>query len=220
MNRTRVKICGITSVEDALSASELGADAIGLVFYARSRRCVSAARAAEIVRALPAFVSAVGLFVDAERGEVEAVLEQVHLDCLQFHGSEGLAFCESFGRPYMKAVRVADSMSAIQITEKRREYSSASAILLDAFEAGVAGGTGRTFDWTKARECSAGSGAPIVLAGGLGPDNVATAISELIPWAVDVSSGVEKQPGQKDPTKMKAFFEQVRQVEEVGNGRS
>src|SRR5690606_35143294 len=162
--RTRVKICGLTTVEHARVAADLGADAIGLVFYAASSRHVSLQQALQIREALPAFVTVVGPFVDPSEGEVESVLKSLHLDCLQFHGAETAAFCRSFGLPYMKALRVRDGLD---ISAEISKYSDSSAILLDSFDKNAAGGTGTTFDWQVARRCVQESEASIVLAGGL-----------------------------------------------------
>jgi len=209
MQRTRVKICGLTNPEQALQACELGADAIGLVFYPKSSRAISVSQAAQIQQSFPAFVSAVGLFVNPTREEVEAVLQQVHLDCLQFHGAESEAFCRSFSVPYMKAIRVRDGLD---IGEEISKYSSSSAILLDSYDESSAGGTGKQFNWDIARQCVQTSPAKIVLAGGLDDSNVATAIKHVRPYAVDVSSGVEDAPGSKSIERMQAFFNEVRSV--------
>jgi phosphoribosylanthranilate isomerase len=207
--RTRVKIFGLTKPEEALQACELGADAIGLVFYAKSSRALSIAQAALIAQSLPAFVSAIGLFVNPSVEEVEQVLEQVHLDCLQFHGDEDETFCRSFGIPYMKAIRVRDGMDLdLEISK----YSKSSAILLDSYDKHVAGGTGKRFDWDIAARSVQTGAAKIVLAGGLDDTNVAAAIKHVRPYAVDVSSGVEKAPGTKSIERMQAFFNEVRSV--------
>lgn len=201
--RTRVKICGITRVDDALNAARAGCDAIGLVFYAKSARCVNAAQAAEIAAALPPFVAKVGLFVDASAEEVASVLSAVRLDLLQFHGDEPPEFCERFGRPYMKAVRVRAGTNLLQYAAR---YASASALLLDAYQEGVPGGTGLTFDWSLIPPQMT---KPLVLAGGLNPDNVAEAIRTTRPYAVDVSGGVEREKGIKDAARIAAFMQGV-----------
>lgn len=203
---TRVKICGITRVEDASAAAAAGADAIGLVFYAPSPRAVEPARAAEIVRALPPFVTTVGLFVDAPAEQVRAVLEQVPLDVLQFHGDEPEPYCLQFGRPYLKAIRVraGDDLNALA-----SQWPSASGILLDSFKPGVPGGTGLTFDWSMIPSERSWS---LVLAGGLDASNVAEAVSRVKPWAVDVSGGVEAAKGIKDANKINAFVHEVKRV--------
>ncbi len=201
--RIRVKICGITRVEDALAAASFGSDAIGLVFYEQSPRHVSIDRAAEIVAALPAFVSAVGLFVDARPEQVRAVLDHVRLDVLQFHGDESPAYCAQFGLPYLKAVRVRPDTNLVQYAA---DYADARALLLDAFAEGVPGGTGQKFDWSL---IPGELGKPVILAGGLTPGNVGEAIHAVHPYAVDVSGGVEKEKGIKDAEKMAAFMRGV-----------
>ena len=201
---TRVKICGITAIEDGLHAAHAGADAIGLVFYAKSPRYVEAATAAAIVRALPPFVTVVGLFVDALEDYVRAVLERVPLDLLQFHGNESPTYCARYGRPYLKAVRVREDTDLLQCAA---DYAAAQALLLDAYVPGVPGGTGERFDWTRIPAALAKS---IVLSGGLTPDNVREAIGQVHPWAVDVSSGVEAGPGRKDPAKVSLFIERAK----------
>jgi phosphoribosylanthranilate isomerase len=197
---TRVKICGITRAQDGREAARLGADAIGLVFYPPSPRNVSAEVARGIVAALPPFVTAVALFVDPERAWVESVLSACPVDVLQFHGDESPAFCRSFGRPYLKAVRM---RPGIDLAAKAADYADARGLLVDAFVEGVAGGTGARFDWTL---LPASLPVPLVLSGGLDPDNVALAVSTVRPDAVDVSSGVEQTKGIKDVAKMAAFI--------------
>ena len=162
--RTRVKICGITRPEDARLAAQLGADALGLVFYANSRRGLDLQQAQEIRAAIPAFVSVVGLFVDPQRNQVDEVIAHLHLDCLQFHGDKTPEFCQSFAVPYMKAIRV---RSGIDPLPSIKRYKQASAILLDSYDPDQAGGTGKQFDWTVARHCVDRSPLPVVLAGGL-----------------------------------------------------
>ncbi|WP_321347397.1 phosphoribosylanthranilate isomerase [Halopseudomonas oceani] len=202
----RIKICGITRVEDALAAAEAGADAIGLVFYAPSPRAVDARQAAHIVAALPPFVTTVGLFVDAEPDAVREVLSQVPLDVLQFHGDETDEYCRQFGRPFLKAVRV---QNAEQLTDVAARWPGASGILLDSYKPGVPGGTGEVFDW---RLVPVKRDWNLVLAGGLTADNVHQAIREMRPWAVDVSGGVEASKGIKDVAKINAFVQEVKRV--------
>lgn len=214
MSRTRTKICGITRVEDVYAASALGADALGFVFHPPSPRAVDVDRAAELVAATPAFVSAVGLFVDPAEDEVRAVLDRVPLDVLQFHGDESPAFCASFGRPWIKALRMRDELDPVAECAR---YAGARGILLDTFVAGRAGGTGQTFDWRRVPAALAGR---VILAGGLDPGNVAQAIAAVRPWAVDVSGGVEERdeqgrprPGIKSGAAMAAFMRGVASVQ-------
>jgi phosphoribosylanthranilate isomerase len=201
----RVKICGITRNEDMSAACVAGADALGFVFYAKSPRNLSIEQAASLIKALPPFVQSVGLFVDAEPSFVRAVLEAVPLDLLQLHGGETPEYCRQFGRPYLKAVRVRPGVDLVKYAS---DFSDARALLLDAFVPGVPGGTGERFDW---RLIPAGLNKPIILSGGLNPDNVAEAVQTVQPWAVDVSSGVESAPGIKDAAKVAAFIERARQ---------
>jgi phosphoribosylanthranilate isomerase len=201
----RVKICGITRNEDLSTACAAGADALGFVFYAKSPRNLSIERAASLVRALPPFVQSVGLFVDAEPGFVGAVLDAVPLDLLQFHGDETPEYCRQFNRPYLKAVRVRPGVDLVKYAS---DFADARALLLDAYVPGVPGGTGERFDW---RLIPAGLNKPIILSGGLNPDNVAEAVQTVQPWAVDVSSGVESAPGIKDVAKVAAFIERAKQ---------
>lgn len=201
--RTRVKICGITRPEDGIAAASAGADAIGLVFYARSPRHVTPQQARAVINALPPFVTTVGLFVDASRTEIENVLREVPLDTLQFHGEESPEFCASFNRPYFKAISMREG---IDLRGEAERFSSASALLVDTFQAGVPGGTGVSFDWSR---LPADLSKPLILAGGLNPDNVAQAIIQARPYAVDVSSGVEAAKGIKDAEKIAAFMRGV-----------
>ncbi|SUD40543.1 N-(5'-phosphoribosyl)anthranilate isomerase [Ectopseudomonas mendocina] len=205
--RVRSKICGITRVEDALAAVEAGADAIGLVFYAKSPRAVSVEQAAEIVQALPPFVTSVGLFVNMPREQLLAVLQQVPLDLLQFHGDESPAECEDYGRPYIKALRVRPGEN---VAAAMAPYAGARGILLDTFVEGVPGGTGAAFDWSLVPQ---GVARPIILAGGLEAHNVAAAIRQVRPYAVDVSGGVEASKGIKDAGKIRAFVKSVRDAQ-------
>jgi phosphoribosylanthranilate isomerase len=201
--RTRVKICGITRVEDALAAVEHGADAIGLVFYDKSPRNVNPQQAAEIVAALPVFITTVALFVDAEPEFVSSILSAVRLDLLQFHGDETPAQCRQYAMPYMKAIRVKTDTNLLQYA---LDYSDAKALLLDTYTEGVAGGTGQVFDWKLIPK---NMSHPIVLAGGLNADNVGSAIQQVRPFAVDVSGGVELTKGIKDAAKIAAFMRGV-----------
>lgn len=201
--RTRVKICGITRVEDARVAAYCGADAIGLVFYAASPRAVTVDQADQIARSLPAFVTCVGLFVNPRPEEVEEALKQVAIDCLQFHGEETADFCQQFGRPYIKAIRVTDDTD---IKYQASQYSQARAVLLDAFVKDIPGGTGQCFDWTR---IPADCPRPVILAGGLSVANVVEAIRQAHPYAVDVSGGVERGKGIKDQAKIRQFIAEV-----------
>jgi len=200
---TRVKICGITRVEDALAAADAGADAIGLVFYPQSPRHVAISKAVDICAALPPFITTVALFVDADANDVQAVLSQVPIDLLQFHGEESQAYCLQFGKPYLKAVRMKPDLNLVQYAAI---YKSAKALLLDAYVPGKAGGTGATFDWNLIPKQMP---LPIVLSGGLTPANVGEAIKTVHPWAVDVSSGVESSPGIKDAVKISEFIKGI-----------
>ncbi|WP_278412581.1 phosphoribosylanthranilate isomerase [Stutzerimonas kunmingensis] len=204
MSVVRSKICGITRVDDALTAAKAGADAIGLVFYAKSPRAVDVRQAREIVAALPPFVTTVGLFVNASRCEINEILDAVPLDMLQFHGDETPAQCEGFHRPWFKALRVGNGED---IEAKVARYANASGILLDTFVAGVPGGTGERFDWSL---IPAALAKPLILAGGLTAENVQQAIAQVRPYAVDVSGGVEASKGVKDASKVMAFVGRVR----------
>lgn len=204
MSVVRSKICGITRIEDALVAADAGADAIGLVFYGKSPRAVSLQQAQAIIAALPPFVTTVGLFVDASSSELSAILDAVPLDLLQFHGDETPDDCERFQRPYIKALRV---QPGVDLAAQIALYSAAAGVLLDTFVAGVPGGTGEAFDWSLVPR---GLNVPIILAGGLTPDNVRCAIEQVQPYAVDVSGGVEASKGIKDAEKIRAFTRAVR----------
>lgn len=205
--RTRVKICGITREQDAVEAAHAGADALGFVFYPPSPRAVSAERAAELCQLLPPFIERVGLFVNASVSEVQAVLDIVPLSLIQFHGDESPDFCQQFATPYIKAIRISAD-NAEQALQQIEAHSMAQGFLLDAYEKGVPGGTGKTFDWSK---IPAELDQPLVLAGGLDADNVAQAMAEVAPYAVDVSSGVEVSPGVKDLAKINQFMQSVMQ---------
>lgn len=207
-SRTRIKICGITRPQDAARAVELGADAIGLVFYQPSPRCVSVEQALNIVANIPPFVSIVGLFVDSDRNDLNRILEQVPIDLLQFHGDESPKDCDGYNCPFIKAIRMRDG---VDLLEEANRFETASGLLLDTYQAGVPGGTGESFDWTRVTEArEQGLVKPIILAGGLNPANVDEAIAVASPYAVDVSGGVESSKGIKDHEKMAAFVEAVR----------
>jgi len=199
MNTIRTKICGITQPEDALAAAELGADAIGLVFYAKSKRAVSIEQAQAVVRNLPPFVSVVALFVNENEQTIREILRQVPIDVIQFHGDEDDDFCRRFDRPYLKAVRV---QSAADIQTACAKFPNARALLFDAYHPTEYGGTGQSFDWTMLSE---DLGKPWILAGGLTPENVVDAVRTSGAAAVDVSGGVESSAGIKDKKKIAAF---------------
>jgi phosphoribosylanthranilate isomerase len=202
--RTRVKICGLTREQDVRSVVALGADAIGLVFHAPSPRAVSLELAAALAAQVPAFVTVVGLFVDAEPEAVRTVLRQVPLGALQFHGNEPPEYCAVFDRPWIKAVAMRDGIDPL---EQARRYAGAASLLLDTFDARVAGGTGKRFDWDRV---PADLAPRIVLAGGLDAGNVAEAVMRVRPYAVDVSGGVEASKGIKDRNKIAEFMQGVR----------
>ena len=204
---TAVKICGITRIEDALFAAHAGAHAVGMIFYPKSPRFVERGVAASIVKALPPFVTPVALFVDQPAAQIAHAIETVRPQLLQFHGDEVSDFCRSFGLPYIKAVRV---RAGVDLLQYARQYPDAKGLLLDAFVEGSHGGTGSAFDWSLIpREFPL----PLILAGGLDPDNVGEAVRRLRPWAVDVSSGVEATKGIKDAAKVAAFIRGVRNAD-------
>ena len=197
---TKVKICGFTEAENAREAAIAGVDAVGLVFYDKSPRNVDIFRAQEIIEALPPFVNRVGLFVNANPSFVDEVLCEVPLDTLQFHGDESLLDCSQYQMPFIKSLRVKPETNVLKVAD---EFSSASAILLDSFNPSAYGGTGEAFDWSLA---CVDISLPIILAGGLNETNVSAAISQVKPYAVDASSGVESAPGVKDIDKIVAFI--------------
>ncbi|MGV6808011.1 MAG: phosphoribosylanthranilate isomerase [bacterium] len=200
MQKTRVKICGITSVAAAESAVESGADAIGLVFYGKSPRAIKPEIARDIARSVGPFVTVVGLFVNAERADIGKTAMSVGLDLIQLHGNETPEFCQGLGMPYIRALRMSPGMDVVGECGK---YPNARGILLDAWNPEKYGGTGETFDWNRVPHsiCK-----PLVLAGGLTPENVAQAVAEVKPYAVDVSGGVESAPGVKSDELMKEFI--------------
>lgn len=205
--RTRVKICGFTRPQDAAMAVRLGVDALGLVFYPPSPRAVTIEQAQAIVAGLPPFVTVVGLFVDEQPALIRQVLAAVRLDVLQFHGDEAPEACRCYGKPYMKAVRMASEVDVARVAE---DYQDAAGLLLDAWHPDAKGGTGQAFDWTR---IPAACRLPIVLAGGLTPANVRQALTVVRPFALDVSSGVESAKGVKDFDKMAAFLNEVYQFD-------
>lgn len=204
MKRTRIKCCGMTRVEDALLAAELGADAVGVVITARSKRRVELAQARAIVAAMPPFVTTVALLMDDSEETVRAVIEQVRPNLLQFHGSESDAWCAQFGRPYLKAIAMGEGAAALP---RLRDYPRAAGLLLDGHGLGEPGGSGKAFDWSL---MPAELAQPLMLAGGLHAGNVGEAVRIARPWAVDVASGIEASPGIKDPARLAAFIAAVR----------
>lgn len=200
----RVKICGITNLEDARLAAELGAQALGFIFYPKSPRSIKPEAARQIIAHLPPLVLSVGVFVNEAAALVLEVAEMVRLDWVQLHGEEPPEYCRFLYRNVMKAIRVQDQSSLEQM---QRYQGSVRAFLLDTYTSGPRGGTGESFDWSLARQ--AREYGPVVLAGGLRPENVAAAIREASPLAVDVASGVEASPGKKDPARLRAFFQAV-----------
>ena len=210
ITRTRVKICGITSIEDASDVCAAGADSIGLVFYEKSPRNVSIAQAKEICDSLPPLVTCVGLFLDPSSDFVNAVLDEVKLDLLQFHGLETPEFCDSFTRPYIKAIGMEGISSEAEFEQKSKKYTNAKGFLVDSHATGKAGGTGKTFDWKNVPQTQQ---KPIILAGGLNPENIADALQQLDLYGVDLSSGVESQAGIKDPEKIKKLMNEVYRVQ-------
>lgn len=203
LKRTRVKICGVTNIEDANASVLAGADAIGLVFYKASPRNVSISLAKQITDNISPFVNCVGLFVDADNTYINEVIKEVAIDTIQFHGQETEQTCALFNKPYIKAVRMNESVCLYDEIEK---YPTAKALLLDAYVNGVPGGTGKAFDWSIIPN---NLSKPIILAGGLDITNVKKAISQVEPFGVDVSGGVEKEKGIKDPIKIKKFISET-----------
>ena len=206
MQRTRIKFCGITQGSDMQQAVSLGVDAIGLVFADASPRAVDVQQACSLINQCGPFVTRVGLFMDQDASTIKDIINQVPLDMLQFHGQETEQFCASFALPYLKSV----AMGGSDATKANYDYASASALLLDSNELGQPGGTGKTFDWKAMPKLNR----PIIIAGGLNAGNVAEAIKQLAPYAVDVSSGIESSKGIKDINKMKDFIKSVRIADE------
>jgi len=203
MSRTRIKICGITRSEDGLCAAKYGADAIGLVFYPPSPRFVSIDQAMAITTVMPAFVNKVGVFVDTEISEIQSILNNVQLDVLQFHGEEPESICNSFNLPYIKAIRM---HANIDLEKTMNTYPTARGFLLDTHNPGLVGGTGEHFDWKRVPQ---NIDRPIILAGGLNSANVTKAINVVLPYAVDISGGVESEKGIKDADKIREFVDTV-----------
>ncbi|MDM7481745.1 MAG: phosphoribosylanthranilate isomerase [Halomonas sp.] len=199
--RTRIKFCGFTRHEDVAQAVALGVDALGFVMWPRSARGIDPDALAALAAPVPAFVTRVGLFVNPDVALVEACLP--HLDLIQFHGDEPADFCAQFDRPWIKALRMRDNLDLHQAAQ---QYAAAQALLLDAYRPGVPGGTGETFDWSR---IPAALQKPVILAGGLTVENIAAAVAQVAPYAVDVSGGIEAAPGQKDARRMADFVAQV-----------
>ncbi len=206
MSRTRIKFCGIRRPADAQAAVALGVDAVGFVLVPQSKRHVALPRAAAIRAKLPPFVDAVALFMNASATEVRAAIKAIKPDLLQFHGAETPEFCASFGLPYLKAIAM---KGAVNLPKEARRYKLARGLLLDGNAPGAMGGQGETFDWSQAQ----GVKLPLILAGGLTPANIGRAVRLVRPYAVDVSSGIERAPGIKDAAKMRAFVEAVRRAD-------
>lgn len=200
---TRVKFCGLRHKDDIAEAVALGVDALGFVFYEPSSRCVAPEDAATLTRSVPAFLTRVGLFVNENAETIKRIFEIAQLNLIQYHGEESPEFCDSVGLPYIKAFRVQQDMD---IRGAMDRYPNASGFLLDAYVRGQPGGTGERFDWGLIPR----SYAPIILAGGLTPDNAKDAIEQVAPWALDVSGGIESKPGRKDPDKMARFMDACR----------
>ena len=207
ITRTRIKICGITREQDVLTVARSGADALGLVFYEKSPRHVGLQQAAKLARSVPPFVTVVGLFVNPSTEFVHEVLSKMPLDVLQFHGEETPDFCQQFGKPYLKAIRVKAGVDLLQCASR---YADAQGLLLDAFIEGTHGGTGESFDWSIIPHDLP---LPVILSGGLHAGNVADAIKQVRPYAVDVSSGVEASKGIKDAAKIAAFINEVKRID-------
>ena len=203
---TRIKICGITNLADAQLVVECGAAALGFIFYPPSQRSITPAKAAEICAALPPFVAKVGVFVNESAAVIQQTLTDCRLDVVQLHGEERPGFCRQFTVKVIKAIRVRDANSL----KAAAEYD-VDALLLDTYTADQRGGTGQVFDWALARQAKTTVRVPIILSGGLAPENVGAAIRQVAPFAVDVASGVESAPGRKDPEKLRRFFEAVRE---------
>ena len=192
----KIKICGITNIEDALNASLLGADALGFVFVGKSPRYITPLNTSIIIDALPPFISKVGLFVNPSKEEVEDAIRVAKFDLLQFHGDENEEFCNQFNLPYIKAISV---KSEVNLVEYETNYNSASALLLDTYSEKARGGTGTTFDWNL---IPAEESKPLIIAGGLNNENITDLLRHTTPYAVDVSGGVEVLKGKKDYKKM------------------
>jgi phosphoribosylanthranilate isomerase len=203
----KIKICGITNAQDAEAAVAAGADALGFVFYAQSPRCIEPAVAKRIIAQLPPFILSVGVFVNQDQETIRNIYNECGLAFAQLHGDETPAFCESLGRPILRALRLRDRGSLLALAEYKGRMD-VRGFVVDAFSAEAYGGTGQTVDWSLAREVA--KAAPILLAGGLTPGNVQEAVRQVQPYGVDVSSGVEERPGKKDHEKIRAFTRAIR----------
>lgn len=212
--RTRVKICGLTSADDARLAVDAGADALGVVYYEPSPRCARLDAAADIRAVVPAFVSLVLVTVDLDVSVHQRWIKALRPDILQFHGDETPAWCEQFGMPYIKSLRMRDG---VDIDAFQADYAGACALLLDTFVPGIVGGTGRRFDWRRAAACR---DMPVILAGGLDATTVATAVEQARPYAVDVSSSLESAPGTKDPLAIESFMRAIRAADDAAMDRA
>lgn len=202
---TKIKICGITNLEDALMAVDYGADALGFIFSSESKRKIEPDRAGQIIAKLPPFVKTVGVFVNQSAEEIKKIHKKTNFDLIQLHGNESPTFCNNFKLKILKAIHIKDKTDLFKMTEYK-----VSAFVLDTKVEGMFGGTGKTFDWNLAEEAK--KLGPVILSGGLNPNNVAEAISSVNPYAVDVATGVEIEPGIKDPDKLQAFINSVKQV--------
>lgn len=202
----RVKVCGITRSEDAIAAVQNGVDAIGFVFWPHSTRYIDPESARRIAEVIPPFICTVGVYVDPDAAWVEETARAAKLNLLQFHGNESPEFCNQFSQPYIKAIRVKPDTDLLQYAQR---YGAAKGLLLDTYAADMPGGTGHAFDWQLIPQQLS---LPLILSGGLNPDNVARAIKQTQPWAVDVSSGVEASKGIKDEKKIIAFMQGVKQL--------
>jgi len=205
MNVVKVKVCGITNESDAIDAISFGADALGFIFFSKSPRCICSEKAAKISQNIPPFIGKVGLFVNQKREEIFKCIDKVGLNVLQFHGDESQDFCDSFKVPWIKTIPVDDK---VDINERISRYDKASAILFDRLDQNARGGTGRSFDWNL---LPSSLSMPFIVAGGLKPDNVGGLLNTVVPYAVDVCSGVEKEKGRKDKQKLRQFIEEVKE---------
>jgi len=204
--KIHIKICGITRAEDATAATQFGANALGLVFYPPSPRAISIPQAQAIANVTPPFVQLVGLFVNETAPKIEQILKEIPLNLLQFHGEETPDFCQQFNRPYIKALHLKENSD---LNQQIISYRTARGILLDTFNPNLKGGTGETFDWKRIPQNLA---KPLILAGGLNPDNIKQAILQVKPSAVDVSGGVEESKGIKSFSKMRAFIQEIQSI--------